>query len=239
MTKYYIGTSGWSYLDWVSKFYPKKLNPREYLDYYSNFFNAVEVNVTFYRIPPEKSFKRWYKLTPSKFYFVIKAPRFITHTKRLKPPSDYMKHFFNTISALKGKLKVILFQVPPSLNYNTDLLKKFLKTLSGDFKYAFEFRKNNWFTQRTYGILKRHKVCLSVPIAPKLEQNFVSTANFTYIRFHGKKKWYKDRFTSGDLKKILKNIQGMKGIRSCYVFFNNDFNAYAVKNAKTLKKLVE
>ena len=239
MVKYYIGTSGWSYLDWVNRFYPKKLNPRDYLSYYANYFNAVEINVTFYRIPPKESFKRWYKLTPPKFYFTVKAPRFITHIKKLRPSGDYLDYFFKTISVLKAKLKVILFQLPTSLKYDIDTLQKFIKTLPTEFKYAFEFRKDRWFTQKLYAVLKKHKSCLSIPIAPKLEQNFIPTTNYTYIRLHGKKNWSKDLFNRSDLNKYLANLNKMKGVRSCFVFFNNDFNGYAIKNAKDFKKLTE
>jgi uncharacterized protein YecE (DUF72 family) len=200
---------------------------------------VVEINVTFYRLPTKESFKRWYKITPNNFFFAVKAPKYITHIKKLNNISNFLDYFFEMVETLKTKLKVILFQMPPSLKYDLERLETFIKLLPTGFKYAFEFRKQKWFTDEVVELFKKYKICLTIPIAPGIKGKFISTANFTYLRFHGKKNWYSDFFKKDELKKYYEQVKAMKGIRSCFVFFNNDNNAYAVEDAKIFKSLVE
>lgn len=124
-----IGTSGWNYRHWRGIFYPKKLPTRKWLSYYSQYFDTVEVNATFYGTPKKETLARWLEETPEGFLFAVKASRFITHLKRLKAVGEALERLFESLSPLYPKLGVILFQLPPSLKYEPELMEEFLSLI--------------------------------------------------------------------------------------------------------------
>lgn len=179
----HIGTSGYSYDDWRERFYPKGLPKKEWLSYYSTKFDTVELNVTFYRTPNKKTFESWYKKTPVNFHFVIKGSRFITHLQRLKGVGESLKIFFDAVSPLKEKLRVVLWQLPPKFPAYTPLLSEFLKAVkvmaqkytpatkkdkrsSPFIRQAFEFRDQSWLTDEVYHLLGTHDAALVVADYP-------------------------------------------------------------------------
>ncbi|MEW6062945.1 MAG: DUF72 domain-containing protein [Nanoarchaeota archaeon] len=236
--KYYLGTSGWSYSDWEQKFYPSNFERSKWLNYYSVQFNTVEVNSTFYRFPFKNIVRGWYNKTPKDFKFVLKANRLITHIHKLKNIEKYLKSFYALADLLKEKLAVILFQLPPSLKFDEKRLKDFLNTLNTKYKHAMEFRNSTWFNEECYKILKNYKVAYCIVSAPNLPVEPKVTAKFSYIRFHGVDNWYAYNYSNKELRDWAKIIRNLK-CREVYAYFNNDYNAYAVRNCLHFKKLLE
>ena len=243
--KVFIGTSGWSYNGWLGLFYPENLSKNKWLEYYSNFFNTVEVNSSFYHLPKKQSLKNWAEQTPTNFVFTVKVSRYITHIKKLSECEQSFKKLFDLTLKLGKKLKIFLFQMPPSFKKDTIKLKNFLEilnyqTISKDFKFVFEFRNESWFCSEVYDLLNDLDVGIVISSSPSYPYHEVVTGNICYIRMHGSNQLYSSKYSVEELKKISilikNNVQN--GI-DAYVYFNNDINAYAVDNAKKLKELCE
>ena len=183
--KFHVGTSGWSYLHWRARFYPINLNNYKWLEYYAKHFNTTEVNMTFYRWPKENMLKNWYKRTPSHFSFTLKAPKIITHIKKLTGIKKIVRDFYTLADLLKEKLACILFQLPPSLKFNKDKLQHFLNTLDKNYNNVIEFRHPSWWQEDTYNLLMNHKIIFCVVSASQLPQDIIITSNVCYFRFHG------------------------------------------------------
>ena len=214
-----IGTSGWHYSDWAEKFYPAGLAKSKWLEHYADIFDTVEINNTFYQLPKQQTIKKWYQQVPKNFTYSVKANRYITHIKRLKEAAEPLERFSDTVSLLKGKLGPILYQLPPSLHKDTKLLQDFLKLLPRDEISIFEF-SCGFCIHDMPGIVSPREV----------------TGNTIYIRFHGPTGRYTGSYPKAVLKTWAQWIKkNSKKVSAVYVYFNNDFNANAVRNAKQLK----
>jgi uncharacterized protein YecE (DUF72 family) len=235
----YLGTSGFRYFHWRESFYPKDLSEREWLAYYSKYFDTVELNVTFYRLPTEATFERWQKETPDNFIFVLKGSRYITHNKKLNNVEEPLELFMSGVEILKDKVGVILWQFPPSYKINLDRLEDFLKLLKNyNYKYALEFRNETWFSQETYQILGKYNACLVFADTPRFPYHEIITTNFVYFRLHGSKKLYGSDYSEKELSKWSERIKKYSTNKDVYVYFDNDNHGYAVKNALELKRLI-
>ena len=240
----YIGTSGYSYKHWVGLFYPKDLSPSKFLEFYAKHFNIVEINYTFYKMPTEKIIKGWVTRTPDDFGFVIKCPRLITHRKKLTDVDDILSSFTNTIKLMQNKLKVILHQLPPSFKKETkniDKLYSYLKILPKDLKHAVEFRDNSWIgDDEIIKMLSSFSISNCIISAPEIKCVPVCTASFVYIRMHGTAKWYSYDYKKEELDWWIAKIQEFaNNKKDVYMFFNNDTNAYAVKNADYIQNIIK
>ncbi|MFW6371012.1 MAG: DUF72 domain-containing protein [Bacteroidota bacterium] len=239
--KLYIGCSGFHYSDWRNKFYPEKLPKKEWLGYYSQHFNTVEINNTFYKMPQEKTFREWMDKTPSDFKFTIKANRYFTHQKKLNVDDDFRDSFYSfdeTIKSLGSKLGCVLWQLPGNLHKNEEKLESLLKLLDARTHHVLEFRHESWFEQAVYELLKKHKISYCMLSAPgKLPEDIVSTAKTAYLRFHGKSSWYNYHYSENELESWHNRLMKMKGVDRLYIYFNNDHNAWAVENARELIKM--
>lgn len=234
---YYIGTSGWSYNHWIKRFYPEKLDKNEWLSFYSRYFNTVEINMSFYRFPSPAMLRVWYKKTPKDFKFTLKANRLITHNKKLKNADSLVKSFYSLTSLLKEKASCILFQLPPNLNKDIKRLDNFIKILPKKYDIAFEFRNESWFSDDIYDILRKNDIALCIVSGLGMPEVLKTTSDFSYFRFHGSERAYSSCYTDKQLKEWAKKIRRLKTKR-IYAYFNNDDNAYAVKNALELKNLL-
>lgn len=231
----YLGTSGWFYGHWQGKFYPKDLPQSKWFKYYCEHFKTVELNSTFYHFPTEKTALGWYKKSPKDFVYTLKVNRFITHIKKFKNSQKLIKDFYKIGDALKEKMGCFLFQLPPSLKYNKEKLKEIVDSLNKEKLNALEFRHASWFNQEVYDYLKKNKIICCVVSAPELPEEFVKTAKDVYVRFHGKESWYGSNYSKEELKEYAGKIKRLKA-RNNWVYFNNDYRAYAVKNCLELKK---
>lgn len=235
---YYLGTSGWSYPEWKVRFYPEGVSQRKWLSFYAEHFNTVEINMTFYRFPKPETLKGWLDKTPPDFFFTLKANRQITHYKKLKDIKSEVRYFYMLADSLQDRLGCILFQLPPSLTLDLDLLKDFLSNLSPKYKNVIEFRHESWYTEEVYALLRSHKAIFCVVSSPKLPESIIETAETSYFRFHGRIGWYKYDYSDDELKNWAESIKKTKA-KECYIYFNNDYQAFAVANCKKLKGFLQ
>jgi len=239
--KLYVGTSGYSYRHWFDVFYPEDLSKYKLLEFYAEHFNTVELNVTFYRIPKESTFKSWYKRTPDNFAFAVKANRRLTHLKRLNVKEDDVKGFMEIIGLLKEKLAVVLWQLPPSFKKDTDKLVNLLEILKGyNVKYVFEFRNQTWLDKETCSILKDFGATLCISDWP-FHIEPATEFDFYYIRRHGAEgdAPFSRSYTDEEIKEDARLVSDLlKKDKEVFVFFNNDTEGFAVKNAQRLKEEV-
>ncbi len=234
-----IGTSGWHYDDWRSVFYPEKLARSKWLSYYSGHFRTVEVNATFYRTFRDSVFAGWGARVPADFRFVFKAPRLITHRRYLAGAEREIGEFCRQASSLGGRFGLILLQLAPNTPVDPVLLESALSAF-GSCKVAVEFRNDRWLTGETRRLLEKAGAVFCNVDSPKIEINDWVTSDTAYVRLHGRRRWYDDLYTDEELDEIAGHVMAMQsgGAKRVYIFFNNDPNGYAVKNAITLDKLL-
>lgn len=241
----YIGTSGWNYKHWGGGvFYPPGLSQKEWLGYYCRIFGTVEINYTFYRLPSKAVFEKWRASVPGGFRFVVKANRFITHIKRLKDPERSVRNFLVNMRGLGEKLGPVLFQLPPSWNVNLERLEEFFNYLASQeiipgLKVAFELRNRSWAVEETFDLLRTYNIALCLADWPDLTIEEPVTADFVYVRRHGPEELYSSGYSEKDLKRDWDRIEfWLREGRDVYVFFNNDWGGYAVKNGLMLLEMV-
>jgi len=229
----YIGTSGFFYKNWVGDFYPLDVPKYRYFEYYSKFFNSLELNSTFYRFPKLTTMKSWKYKIKNEFKLSIKANRIITHTKRLNCNENYLNDFLEIVSILEDKLGAVLFQLPPSLKYDISRLYNFVSKLKPELKYAIEFRHKSWYNENTYKILKDKNIAL---VWHDFNQEMITekTADFEYVRFHG----FSGKYRGSYPKEILENIANQLS-DDAFVYFNNTDDNSAFKDALRFKDIIE
>uniref|UniRef100_Q026Q5 DUF72 domain-containing protein n=1 Tax=Solibacter usitatus (strain Ellin6076) TaxID=234267 RepID=Q026Q5_SOLUE len=231
-----IGTSGWHYKHWRGPFYPEKLPASKMLEFYTAHFDTVELNNTFYRLPPETGVQTWRESTPAEFRFAAKGSRFLTHMKKLKEPEAGVAKFFDRVERLGEKLGPIVFQLPPWWEVNAERLTGFLEILPTAHRYAFELRNPTWHTPEIYQLLRRHNAAFCIFEIAGFHTNFELTADFTYVRLHGPGDKYQGSYPGETLKAWADRIRDWrKDLHGIYVYFDNDQAGYAVHNALELK----
>jgi uncharacterized protein YecE (DUF72 family) len=251
----YIGTSGWSYTDWSGAFYPRDLSSNEYLSYYAARFPTTEVNSTFYNLLESKTFRGWADTVPADFRFSVKASRYITHIKRLKDSREPFETFLGGVQALKRRLGPILVQLPPNFKLDTERLATFLSNAQDAryelgvrkrLRFAFEFRHPSWFSdtderREAIRILHRHNCAFVFGHSgeyPYPEDEPV-TADFVYMRFHGPRELFASQYGPEHLSEWAPRIrEWLARGTDVYAYFNNDMNAYAIEDARTLHALI-
>lgn len=235
---HWLGTSGWSYKGWREIFYPEDLVQRDWLSFYARNFNTVEINMTFYRFPKTSVLKGWLEKTPPDFKFTLKANRQITHLKKLKNVKGDVHYFTILADSLQDKLGCLLFQLPPSMSFDERLLEDFLSTLSPRQKNVIEFRHGSWYTERTFELLQKHQVIFCTVSSARIPDTLGLTAQTAYFRFHGLTGGYTYCYTDDELKRWAGIIRDAP-VNECYVYFNNDYKAFAVKNCQTLSDFLK
>lgn len=234
---FYIGTSGWHYEDWRNRFYPEKLAKADWLKFYSEHFKTVEINNSFYRLPSENAFSNWRDSSPDNFVFAVKASRFITHVKRLKDVQEALANFLSRARILGKKLGPVLYQLPSSMQRDDDRLGAFLGELPSEIRYVIEYRHQSWFKEEVFALMRKYKVGLCIFDMPGMTAPVVATADFAYMRFHGSSGLYSSSYSDKELKDWARRLSGLAvDLKAFYVYFNNDTNAFAVRNAMTLRE---
>jgi uncharacterized protein YecE (DUF72 family) len=210
------GTSGYSYKEWKGSFYPPDLAVADMLPFYAKRFSTVEINNTFYRMPSEKLLVSWSAQVPDGFAFVLKAPRRITHTRKLKDAGDDLAYLLKTVAALGEKRGPLLFQFPPFFRKDLTILRDFLGLLSSDGQSAFEFRHQSWFDDEVFAVLRAHNVALCLADADnELSIPFAATAEWGYVRLR------RPDYGDGDLRDWAKRI-GDQPWKEGFVFFKHE-----------------
>jgi uncharacterized protein YecE (DUF72 family) len=235
-----IGCSGWNYRHWRERFYPRGLPASRWLEHYAKTFDTVEVNATFYRLPTRKAVAHWAEVTPERFVFAVKASRYLTHVKRLRGLDEGWPRLFERIEPLAsaGKLGPVLWQLPETFHRDDDRLAAALGALPPG-RHAFEFRHASWFVPEVEAVLREHGAALVVGDHPERPfQSHVLTTGWTFVRFHyggGEEGSY----TAGELQAWSERIRGWLREADVYAYFNDDWNGYALREAVTLRELVE
>jgi uncharacterized protein YecE (DUF72 family) len=235
----WIGTSGYVYRHWrKGVFYPPGLRARDELGYYASRFPTVELNNPFYRLPTAEMFARWRDATPDDFQFAVKASRYITHVKRLRDVGNEINLFMERAVQLGPKLGPILFQLPPNQQLDLPRLSDFLALLSADRRWVLEFRHPSWHTGEVYQLLSQHAVAFCIPVGGGLHPDRITTASFTYIRMHrGQEPG--GGSTAAELRSWAAQVRALTSAgKDAYVYFNNDWQGYAVRDAAALQKLL-
>jgi len=234
--QYYIGTSGWHYDHWRYRFYPEKLAKAKWLEFYTSHFTTVELNNSFYRLPSEAAFATWYNSSPDNFTFAVKVSRFITHIKRLRNSQEAIENFVSRAKILGEKLGPLLYQLPPNLHRNDELLESFLSTLPQGMKHVFEFRHQSWLEEKVFEILHKYNAGFCIFDMPSVRCPLVATADFAYMRFHGSTGLYWSCYSDEELSNWARRLANLAAnLKAIYIYFNNDAEAFAVRNAITLR----
>lgn len=236
-SKYLLGCSGWYYDHWVGSFYPENLDKAEWLEYYAEHFNTVEVNSTFYRFPTKRMLSGWYRKTPKGFVFTLKANQLITHKKKFQNTQDLLDRFYQLAELLEDKLGCILFQIPPFLSKDTTFLKAIIEQLNPKRNNVLEFRHKSWFCDEVYSLLRESHVGFCAVSAPDLPQDLVTTSHNAYVRFHGRNHWYRYLYSKEELQEWAEKIRRLE-VKNVFCYFNNDYQANAVKNCQQLEKIL-
>lgn len=231
-----IGCSGFNYPHWLGTFYPEGLPQKRWLAHYLTVFSSLELNVTFYRLLKPATFVHWREETPPGFSFSVKGSRFITHVKRLSEPEEPLERFFDGVLQLDEKLAAVLWQLPPGLSCNTELLARFLDCLRPyAVRNVLEFRHESWLTEEVPALCRCHNVALCMADWPPFIDNPPLTADFIYIRRHGRGGRYNSCYTREELAADARRIRGyLDNGHDVHVYFNNDYNGYAPQNAQEL-----
>jgi uncharacterized protein YecE (DUF72 family) len=233
----FVGTSGWHYKHWLGTFYAARLPARQMLSFYAEHFDTVELNTTFYRLPPPNAAAEWKKMTPPNFCFAAKGSRFLTHMKKLRDAETGVERFFDRIRGLGKKLGPVVFQLPPQWPVNEKRLEEFLDILPGRRRYAFEFRNPTWNNGTVYRLLTKHNAALCMFDLAGMQSPVALTADHTYIRLHGPGGKYQGSYSDDALKLWANRIQNW-GLAASYIYFDNDQAGYAPKNAARLREIL-
>lgn len=221
MSKLYIGTSGWSYDEWVGEFYPEGTGKSDFLEYYVDQFNTAEVNATFYRLPFENMVKGWRKKAPDDFVYSIKGNRRITHYNKMQDIDEYLDRFLSRVGQLEAVLRTIFWQFPPSFEKDTERLESFLQKLPEDQQFAFEFRHTSWLDAEIYDLLRENNAAIVWQSSRKFPDDCTPTADFIYIRFHGLT-GYTYSYDPAELEPWAEIIQNqLEEGRVAQAYFNN------------------
>jgi len=207
--------------------------------FYQRYFDTVELNNSFYRLPTPGAFAAWRAAAPSNFIFSVKGSRFLTHNKKLKEPEQALQNLLPRAEVLGEKLGPFLFQLPPRWKVNVDRLESFLRLLPEYHQYAFEFREPSWNTSAVYDILSRHNAAYCIHELAGVQTPLELTANFSYIRLHGPGGKYQGCYSEEALRLWADRIlEWQSSLTAIYVYFDNDDSAYAARNALGLKDMV-
>jgi uncharacterized protein YecE (DUF72 family) len=235
-----IGCSGWNYVSWRAGFYPKGMAPSRWLEHYASVFDTVEVNTTFYRLARTEAVERWVRQTPEGFCFAIKSSRYLTHMKRLTDLDRGVRRLYEPLAPLAqaGRLGPMLWQLPPNFHRNDERLALALEALPAG-RHAFEFRHPSWFCEPVYELLRRHGVALAIGDRPGLDfQSHEITADFTFVRFHHGRRGRRGNYSQTELREWARRIAEWGRSVDVYAYFNNDWEVFAPRNARDLRRMV-
>jgi uncharacterized protein YecE (DUF72 family) len=233
-----IGCSGWNYASWKDEFYEGK-PARLWLEHYAQYFDTVEVNNTFYRLPLKTSVARWVEETPPSFVFAVKASRYLTHVKRLTDLGGGIQRYYERLEPLarSPKLGPVLWQLPANFRRDDERLGAALDALPRG-RHCFEFRHASWFVEPVYDLLRKHGAALVIGDRPEVKefQAHELTTNWTYVRFHYGSRGRRGNYSESELEEWARRFEDWRREVEIFAYFNNDWEMFAVRNALWLKR---
>lgn len=231
---FWIGTSGYNYLEWRGSFYPANLPVAKMLPFYAARFSTVEINYSFYRMPTDAMLRGWAASTPEQFKLTLKAPRRITHDAKLQNCRPLLETFLATAATLHEKLGVLLFQLPPTFKLALPVLEEFLGWLPADVRAAFEFRHASWHVPEAFERLQRHNAALCIAESERVATPLVMTADFGYFRLRD------EGYTADDLRQWAGRLREQQARRrDIFVYFRHEEAGKGPEFAKQLMRLLD
>ncbi len=230
---FWIGTSGYNYLEWRGSFYPPALPTARMLAFYASRFPTVEINYSFYRLPTENTLRGWLAATPDPYRLTLKAPRRITHDAKLQNCRPLLDSFLALASTLHEKSGALLFQLPPTFKASLPVLEEFLGWLPPGVRAAFEFRHPSWHTDEVFAALRARNAALCVAESEKMATPPVATADFGYFRLRD------EGYSADDLARWAERIRGLQAqCNDIFVYFKHEEAGKGPEFARTLMNLL-
>jgi uncharacterized protein YecE (DUF72 family) len=233
-----IGCSGWNYASWRNDFYPPRTPASRWLEHYAQVFDTVEVNSTFYRLAKRDAVARWVEQTPEGFCFTVKASRYLTHIKRLNDIGQGIERFYAPLEPLveAGRLGPVLWQLPPDFRRDDAKLAALLDAVP-EGRHCVEFRHPSWFAEEVYELLRWHGAALVIGDRKGLEfQTHEIVGDWTFVRFHHGHRGRRGNYSDTELDEWAARIGDWSRRVDAYVYFNNDWEVFAPRNAVALKR---
>ena len=241
-----IGTSGWNYAHWKERFYPRGLKAADWLRYYSEHFRTVEVNYSFYRVPPRETVGQWAREVPQDFCFALKLWRGVTHYRKLKDAKTLLEKFFTAAQAVPHAMRgPLLVQLPPNQGCDLPKLDQFFEDLEAvtppdRWGVAVEFRNRKWIGDKTYELLDRRGAALCLHDMTGSQVVEPNRAPFVYVRRHGSQALGRGGYSHEQIHSDAEQVRQWLGQgRDVYVYYNNDLDGWAVVDARQLQKTVQ
>ena len=225
----WIGTSGFQYAEWKGTFYPEDMPSSKMLPYYAERFATTEINYSFHRIPSAKTIDGWFKATPARFKFSLKAPQKVTHWAKLRNCGDTLRYFHQVICDLEKKLGCVLFQLPPTLKKDAALLEAFLADVPDGMRCAFEFRDPVWFSDDVYELLKAKNAALCIADSEKVATPEIATADYGYLRLR------REDYQEADIARWAEAVRARSAQWSdAFVYFKHEESGIGPKFARQM-----
>jgi uncharacterized protein YecE (DUF72 family) len=235
----YVGCSGWFYWKWREKFYPAELPTSEWFSHYTQQFDTVEINASFYSWPTVANVKTWLRQPGDrKFVYTIKVCELITHIKRFEDTKTLIRDFASIADILGDRMGCFLFQLPPSFRFTQARLSAIVSQLVPLQRNVVEFRHASWWNETVYAAFRETGTIFCSCSAPRLPDELVRTADEVYLRLHGPQRWYRHDYARSELAVWAERIKA-SGAKRAWVYFNNDYEAFAPRNAVTMKRLLQ
>ena len=232
----WIGTSGWVYNDWRGRVYPRDVKDPDRLAWYATRFPTVEINASFYRLPPRETFEKWRGQTPQGFCFAVKMSRYVTHVRRLREPVEGIERFRQAATGLGAKLGPVLVQLPPTLRCDVDVLESFLSALPRGIDAAFEFRHPSWDTDGVRERLRGAGAAWVLADRPGAVVPLHLTTTWSYMRFHQGRRAAAG-YPRAKLRRWADRLASLP-VDEAFVYFNNDPTGAAIRDARTMIELL-
>jgi len=247
MFKVNIGCAGWDYKDWEVNFYPKKLERQQHLEYYSKFFDIVEINSTFYNLPSENIIRNWYLRVPDNFRFFVKVWQEITHKLNDPEIESRLAQFFYRMQLLREKIIAFLFQFPPWFKYTDKHLKRLIQLLNeipSEYQYIIELRDNSWFDpQILSNFIDGSQKILGTSYIPYAKPYYLPDQQYYYIRLIGDRELTvfnriqrEQEEAMSHLNENVNKLIKKPNIKEIFIIVNNHFAGFAPASANELKK---
>lgn len=234
----HVGCSGWFYWKWRDTFYPKDMATSAWLDHYAEIFDTVEINASFYAWPAIASVRCWFRQPRDRsFTYTIKVCELITHIKRFEGTRTLIRDFGIIADILGERMGCFLFQLPPSVRFSQARLANIMAQLDPARRNVVEFRHASWWNETVYSAFRATGTIFCSCSGPRLPDELVRTADDIYLRLHGPERWYRHDYSDDELKTWVEKIRN-SGAKRIWVYFNNDYDGYAPKNALTMRRLL-
>jgi uncharacterized protein YecE (DUF72 family) len=233
----HIGCSGWFYWHWKGIFYPEAEPTHRWFKHYARAFDTVELNAPFYKWPKPVTVRGWKRNAPAAFRYTVKVNREITHERRLVRTKRLVGSFYEIGDILGSHMGCFLFQFPPGYRYTAARLKSLVAQLDPARRNAVEFRHKSWWRSSVYRAFARRKLSFCAVSAPRLPEELPPKADVLYVRFHGRSRWYRHDYSREELTTWARKI-AVSGAKEAWIYFNNDREGFAIKNAVELRDLL-